>query len=256
MSNPNTVPLAYNDFVNQIATIAVEQTTTVGGVVQGVDAAFNTILPQALQYAELRIQRDLDLNALEVTNSGNYTTAQGQATLAVSVNDFIVIDTISINGAPLHPVSRVFLQNIYLTPGAAQGPPMYFAPAGGDLATAGATSTNWLLGPVPDQAYPVTLSGKIRAPSLNLHANQTEAANVYTFISTYLPDLLIAAAMVYVMGYQRNFGAQSDEADTAVSWESQYQGRLAGAMTEEARRNWRAAAWSSAAPAPAATPSR
>ena len=59
MSTPNTTPLTYNGYVTQIGTMAVVNTTTNSGVVVGVDAAFNNIIPQMLNYAELRIQRDL-----------------------------------------------------------------------------------------------------------------------------------------------------------------------------------------------------
>ena len=57
----NTIPLTYNLYVTQIATMAVVETQVVTGVVTGVDQAFNDIIPQMLNYAELRIQRDLDL---------------------------------------------------------------------------------------------------------------------------------------------------------------------------------------------------
>ena len=61
MSNPKTNALTYNDYVTQIGVLAVVNTTTSSGVVVGDDTAFNAIIPQMLNYAELRIQRDLDL---------------------------------------------------------------------------------------------------------------------------------------------------------------------------------------------------
>ena len=61
LSNPNPVALTYNGYITQIATLAVVNTTTTAGIVVGVDAPFNAIIPQMLNYAELRIQRDLDL---------------------------------------------------------------------------------------------------------------------------------------------------------------------------------------------------
>ena len=76
MSSPNTTPLTYNGYVTQIATLAVVNTTTSGGVVVGVDAAFNSIIPQMLNYAELRIQRDLDLLPL-VTSNTSYSLTTG-----------------------------------------------------------------------------------------------------------------------------------------------------------------------------------
>ena len=61
MPTPNTNPLTYNGYIDQIATLGVYNTQTVNSVMQGADSAFNSIVPQMLNYAELRIQRDLDL---------------------------------------------------------------------------------------------------------------------------------------------------------------------------------------------------
>jgi hypothetical protein len=49
---PGPTPLTWNGFVTQIATMAVVNTTTVNGVIVGVDDAFNEILPQLTNYAE------------------------------------------------------------------------------------------------------------------------------------------------------------------------------------------------------------
>jgi hypothetical protein len=62
MSAPATNPLSYNAYVQQIGVMAVVQTQNVSGVQQFVDAAAQTALPQMLNYAELRIQRDLDIS--------------------------------------------------------------------------------------------------------------------------------------------------------------------------------------------------
>ena len=88
----NTTPLTYNGYVTQIGTMAVVQTTTVNGVVQGVDEAFNAIIPQMLNYAELRIQRDLDL--LELVTTSNYTLPVDTNLLSISINDFVTVQTI------------------------------------------------------------------------------------------------------------------------------------------------------------------
>lgn len=262
MSTPNTTPLTYNSWFQQIATLAVESYYTSNGIVcagssGAPDVNFQTAMAQALNTAELRIQRDLDLYGLETTDSSNYQTTQGGNILSFDANEFIVVDTIMVNNIPLLPVARAFLQNVY-GPGSTQGPPEYFAPVGGDTATGGATTQNYMLGPIPDQSYPVTVSGKFRSPSLASFAaaGATAAGSSYTFISAYLPDLLIAASMVYISGYQRNFGAQSDDSGNAVSWDGAYKTLLEGAMTEEARRKLQAAAWSPAPPAPLATPNR
>lgn len=82
-----TNPLTYNDYVSQIATLAVVNTTTSSGVVVGVDAEFNALIPQMLNYAELRIQRDLDL--LPSQTSLSYNISIGTNLLQLPVDDFV-----------------------------------------------------------------------------------------------------------------------------------------------------------------------
>jgi len=77
-----------------------------------------------------------------------------------------------------------------------------------------------------------------------------------TFISLYLPDVFIMASMIYISAYQRNFGKMNDDPQMAVSYESQYQALLKGAMVEEARKKFESSAWTSQSPAPVATPTR
>ena len=67
---------------------------------------------------------------------------------------------------------------------------------------------------------------------------------------------MIMASMIYVSAYQRNFGRMNDDPQMAQSYESQYQALKAGAMVEESRKKFQAAAWSSMAPAPIASPTR
>ena len=73
-----------------------------------------------------------------------------------------------------------------------------------------------------------------------------------TFISTYLPDLLVIASMVYVSGYQRNWSSTSDDPQMAVNYEKQYQTLLKGALVDVAQKRFAARDWTSAPPAPVA----
>ena len=162
---PNTTPLTYNGYVVQIATMAVVNTTTVAGVVVGVDDAFNAIIPQMLNYAELRIQRDLDLLPTQTTAS--YTLTTGSNTLTISTADFVTVQTIllanSTENVPLLPTTKEFLQNTYGS-SSNTGVPAYYAMYGGDRATGGNTDNIIVLGPWPNSNYTVTLTGTIRAP--------------------------------------------------------------------------------------------
>ena len=115
----------------------------VGGVVVGVGAEFNTLIPQMLNYAELRIQRDLDL--LPSQTSLNYNITIGTNLLQLPVDDFVTVQTISVvDGTartPMVPVTKEWLQNLYNDSSYA-AKPQYFAMLGGDQASGGNTFNN------------------------------------------------------------------------------------------------------------------
>ena len=254
MSTANTTPLTYNAYVLQLANMAVVQTTTTSGVVTPVDTAFSTLIPQALNYAELRIQRDLDVLPSVTTRS--YTLTPGNNTLQLGVNDFVTVQTITLASGgdtfPLLPTTKEFLQNVCGS-STNTAMPEYFAMYGGDLATGGNTYNNIIVGPYPDSNYAVTISGTVRLPTLYQNATPSLASTGTTFISTYYPDLLIQASMIYVAQYQRNFGSASNDPSMGPTYELQYQNLLKGSLTEEARKQFASAAWSSYSPAPAAS---
>jgi hypothetical protein len=257
MSTPQTVSLTYNGYVSAIAALAVEATTTNGNIVVGIEPGFNTALPQALNLAELRIQRDIGLEALLTT--GSYTLTPANNLLVLGTSDFVTVETVgvTVNGAlsSLLPTSKEFIQACYGDP-SILSQPLYFAPYGGDQATAGQTNTNILLGPYPDIDYPVIVTGTQRAPSLNQNNTQALCNSGTTFISVWLGDLLIQASMVLISQFQRNWSAQANDEQMPGSFEMAYQALLRGAMVEEARRRWAGGAWSSQPATPVATADR
>lgn len=249
----STVPLTWNTWVSAVANLAVEDVSLVGGVMTG-NAQFNQALATAISYAENRIQRDMDLLALET--SRGYVLASGNNLLAIPPTDFVTVRTIEVNGAPLLPVSKEFIQNTYPS-GSTLGPPQYFAMYGGGASDGGNAASNILFGPPPDQPYAATFTGTIRAPSLYYSAVNPVAATATTYISSVLPDLLVMCAMVSISAYQRNFsGMSANDANMPVSYETQYQELMNAARTENLRARFAASAWSSTATSQAATPSR
>lgn len=261
MTTPNTVYLTYNSYITQIAALAAYQTQTTAGVVQlfdGNGTILNNVVPQMIDYAELRIQRDLDLEQ-SVTNNSSLSLTTGNNLLTMDVNAFITVQSISyVSGTQtirVLPVSRSFINEVY-PDSAVQGPPMYFAPYGGDAATTGATSQLFLFGPTPDQNYALSINGTVRMISLNSFATNGPASSSYTFISAYLPDLMLMASMIYLSGFQRNFGKQADDPAMAVTYESQYNALLKGATTEEGRRKLWGSAWTALSQPVAATANR
>lgn len=235
----------FTDYQTQIATMAVVPTT---------DPNFQIILPQMLNYAELRIQRDLDFLSTVVVNT-SYALTAGNQYLNITDGDFVTLQSISLSSTtphvPLLPATKEYLQFVYPM-GTTAAQPIYFAMQGGDLATVGNTSIVVRFGPTPDLAYTLTISGTKRQPTLYQPATPTAT----TFISNYLPDLLIMASMIYISAYQRNFGRLNDDPAMAQTYESQYQALLKSAMVEEARKKFQSGAWSSMSPAVVATPTR
>jgi hypothetical protein len=82
------------------------------------------------------------------------------------------------------------------------------------------------------------------------------ASNTTTVLSTDYPDLLISASMIFVAGWQQNYGSQSDNPQQASSWEMIYQKQPAGASLQEARARFAGPSWTPTRPEPAAQPQR
>lgn len=261
MSTPNTNPLSYNAYIQQIGVMAVVQTEEIGGVWQGVDDSFNTIVPQMLNYAELRIQRDLDFLSSQSSNS--YTLAASQSVFSIPVDDFFTVQTLEIllgtspgaPSCPLIPVSKEFIQNCY---GGSSTPaqPRYFAMYGDNWEDGQDTFNNVYFGPTPNYAYTLRVTGTSRAPSLYKYSVSGSADTDYTYISAYYPDMLILASMIYITMFQRNFSATSDDPQMGMNYEKQYQIARTIAIPDENKRKFQGSGWSSYSTPVAATPTR
>jgi hypothetical protein len=227
--------LTYTTYTTQVAELAVVPVT---------DPDFQTILPQVINYAELRLQRDLDF--LNTTTQYSYTATPNSQQLNFSGYPFVTIqnvgvaDPISTYVKQCTPVTKEYIYSVYPI-GSTATLPAFFSLF---------DDNSLLLGPIPDQAYTFYVTGTIRFPSLS-------ASNPTTFISTYLPDIFVIASMIYISAYQRNFGnMQANDPQMGASYEAQYQLLLKGAMVEEARKKFEAGGWTSMSPAVAATPTR
>lgn len=233
--------LNYTTYVSQIATMAVVEIT---------DPAFQSILPSMIDYAELRIYRDLDLLSTVSSNDSYQMTANNrnfswpQGTF-VTVQDINVVTPSSQTDPDLGtrvqllPTTKEFLNVVYAN-SANAGVPVYFAML---------DDHSIVVGPWPNAAYTVEIVGTVRPATLS-------AGNPTTFISQYLPDLFIMASMIYISAYQRNFGRMSDDPAMAQSYEGQYQALRQSALMEEFRKKFEASSWSSLTPSPVATPTR
>jgi hypothetical protein len=263
MSQPNTNPLTFNSFITNVGVMAVEQVVNVAGVNQFVSPPLQQIVSMILNYAELRLQRDLDMQPTQSSNM--YTLTQGVNILPIPFDDFVTVQTIEVcqlsnnvivNAMPLLPVSNEFIQNVFSGVGSA-GTPQYFSPYGSNFADASDDIVNnILLGPCPNFSYPIRVKGTSRMQSLFQYAVAGIADTSTNYISAYYPDLLLLAAMIYISGYQRNFSSMSDSPDTGATWEKQYQALRIGAVMEEDRKRQAGSGWSGYSTPTSATPTR
>lgn len=254
--------LTYNDYVTQLCLLAVVPSQTVGGIVSSTDDNFNTLIPSAINYAELRIQRDLDLLSTVTSNvilGVPVTATANQSTVTLSQGTFVTLQNVNVitpyttapltpdlgTRNPLLPVAKEFLQYTWPSGGSNSQLPQSFAML---------DERTFMLGPWPDQNYPLEIIGTARMKSLGPTDTSTSATS--NFISLYIPDMLLIASMIYVSGYQRNFGRLNDDPQMAVTYESQYQALLKGATVEEYRKKFAASAWTSMSQSPVATPTR
>lgn len=204
------------------------------------DADFTVMIPEVIDYAELRIYRDLDLINQNITEQSALTINSKSFT---ATNTFIGISTFQVftpsgavpatgTSSVLLPVSREYIDFAWPTNVAATTPsvPTVFARFG---------DKTFVVGPPPDAAYAVTISGTVRPTLLS-------ATNTTDFISENLPDLLIAASLCYL----------SKDQNKAAQWEAQYQALKAGAMVDEVRKKYQSTSWSAQQPPAIATPTR
>jgi hypothetical protein len=234
-----------NSYVEQLANLAVVKLNLADPT-----DPFTILIPQAITYAENRIYRDLDFLST-VTRSSSYQLTAGNRNLTIPAANFVTIQELNVvtpanitnpdlgTRNPLLPTTKEFLNNVYNALGVT-AVPEYFAMI---------DQNNVIVGPWPNNSYTVEVTGTVRPNSLS-------STNTTTFISLYLPDLFLMASMIFVSGFQRNFGRQSDDPAMAQSYEGQYKTLLTGAMIEEARKKFQASAWSSMSPSVAATPTR
>ena len=247
LSYDGTVP-GTTSYVAQIANMAVVSPT---------DPNFLIALPQIITYAENRLYRDVDFLSTKSAQTLTLTTGQRSLSLAgatpypfVVTEQFNIItpststnpNDVAATRNPCLPTTKEFLDQVYGSAAVAnQGLPIYVAPF---------TDNTFYFGPPPDAGYTVEVVGTVRPASLS----QT---NLTTFISLFLPDLMIQCSLIYLAEYQRNFsGASSNDPQMGQTYESQYLGLLKSAVVEEARKKYSASAWSSMQPTPVASPTR
>jgi hypothetical protein len=236
--------LTYSTFVTSIANnlpVAVS------------DAGFQTALPNIIDDAEQRLYTEMDFLWTNTRDSSSAMTA-GARTFTFPViasGTFVVVGEINVitpagttnpeSGTrnQLIPTSNETL-NLLWPNVTGSTVPTYFSML---------NPNSIIVGPWPDAAYQVEVVGELRP-------NTMSSTNTTTILSVYFPQLLMAAGMVYAAGYQKNFGAMTDDPKMAVSWESHLQALLKSTDQEENRKQFFAEGWGSYKPSNIATPPR
>lgn len=241
--------LNYTQYVTTLSTLTAISPT---------NADFQAILPSVIDYSEQRIYRELDLITEDVRDSSASTTALNRNfTLPTTIGTFQIISGINIitpastsanSGTrnPCTPVSQAVLDLTWpSTTGA--GIPTEYCYLSQSLVPG---QTNIIFGPWPSDTYTVEVVGKIIPAPLS-------STNPTTFLSLYLPDLFLMASAEYMTGpYMKNFGATSDNPQSAMTFEQQYQLLLKSASDWEARKRFSGGSWTSARLEPTAQPQR
>lgn len=236
--------LTYSTYLTQLITL--------NSIASSTDTNFQNILPGCIDYAEQRIYREGDFLATRVTDTSG-AVSSGVRTLALSTaqGNFLVVEEINIwtpvgataGSATRNPVTRAsqeFIDAVFPAASQQTTVPLFWAPR---------DNTTVIFGPAPDAAYTAEVVGTQRPTPLS-------SGNSSTFLTQYLPDLFMAASMVYMAGYQRDFGAQSENPQLAQSWETQYKQLFASANVEELRKKYQSGGWTHTQPSPIATPQR
>lgn len=234
--------LTYNQFIIDLANFIVVPVN---------DPAYVVALPNIIDDAEQRLYRELDLLSTRVTATGALAAEDRRFSLPTSSGVFVVVEQFNAitpytttnpdlgTRNPLTPCSKEVLDSLWPSATGAALPKL-FAPV---------SQEDWVVGPWPDEAYTIEVIGTIRPTPLS-------AANQTTFLSTYLPDVFFAAALVMSAGYQLNFSAAADNPASGMTWEGHVEKLLTSAKAEEIRKKFGSEGWTSKQPDPLATPPR
>jgi hypothetical protein len=200
------------------------------------DPQFVAILPTLIDQAEQRCYRDLDLLYATSTATIGLTAGSSKLDFSTLSPNLIILEDMNIivpatisnpeagERVPVYPVSKEWLRMTFGVSGT-KGPPAYYALSDDHTV---------LFGPFPDANYTAELIGKYRPTPL--YSAPPNDGTQTTVLTSLLPDLFLAAAMFAATGYQHNWGAQSDDPRSAMSWETHYQALLGPAKSEEMRK--------------------
>lgn len=232
--------MVYSEYVTAVANLLIllETITNASTATPSSDANFNSILPRAIEYAEQRMYRELDLIQTVTSTTASTTANSRSVTIPAGYIDVQSVWCITPAGsAPTDPTAaraplvRLTVEglNMFWPQGQSTNniQPKYYANLD--------NSTIYIAPPSPS-LFTLEFFGTKRPAALS-------ATNTSTILTTYIPDIFVACSMVFFSGYQRDFGAQASDPQMAVSWEAQYQTLKGSAQEEIARMKSEAEMW-------------
>lgn len=239
------MPYNYTSYVASLTSLLVAPDT------QG-QANLMVMLPNIIDYAELRMYRDLDLLTTLVplvTTSIPFNrnlAVPSTAIVVQSANMITPANTIPDNGTrnPMTRTTIEFINAAYpqsTTLGISPSVSQYYALQNNNTFSVGGSNYTAIFSSPPDNTYLVEFMSTVRPTPLS-------AANANTVLTQFFPDMFLAASMIFAAGYQRDFSAQSDDPKLAQSWENQYQLLKSSAETEELRKKAMSSDWTTFSP--------
>lgn len=241
----------YSGYITAIGDLLQYTVTDATSATPFANTDINNILPDMIQYAELRIYREFDFLSTVVTATALCTSGSRNVTIP---SNLIVLQSANVITPytqtnpdlgvrnKLDRTSIEFINYTWPDPSVTDLPTLYAFNQ--STLTTGALP-NIRVAPTPDHAYIIECLGTARPTALS-------SSNTSTFITLNVPDLFISASMVFGSGFQQNYGAQSENPQLATSWEAQYQLQKAGIMVEELRKKAQSTEWQPYLPSPLA----
>jgi hypothetical protein len=182
------------------------------------DDTWPVYLPNIIEMAEARCYRDVSFLASAVVSTVPMVPSISQFPAPAG---WLVGERLSVKvGSMFQTLDRRDASYLLEVDDGLIGPPRFWAePMAGQI----------VVYPAPDQAYLLRMEYEGRPPALS-------EANTTTWLATFAPDLFFAACMSAVTGFQKNFGAQADNPQAAMSWEAMYGNALKSVLRQEGRR--------------------
>jgi hypothetical protein len=258
----------YQQYLTAIVTMA-EISDTYG------IAAFTALAPRCIEFAELAMYRDPDLDFLFTrVSDATQLTRNGFRSVPIPTNitvagfsgTFVVIEGASLitpantqayagSRLPLTPVSRAFIDRMWPMESQTQAPVDYEtyyaiysqqenAPSDPDESDPNIPSAI-LIAPTPNDTFYVEFTGTGRPSPLS-------ATNTTTPLTEYLPDMFLMKSMEWLCLYQRDLGVNANIPGSAEYYRNAYAEAKTGAAVESARQKMTSNGGTAFPPVPAA----